>query len=266
MTDVMIEAYLNRLECPGATEVTRENLFLIQEAHFRHIPYENIDIFNGAGMTPLDPDFLFDKIVLGHRGGYCFELNGLLGELLRTLGYHVTEYFARWLFGEAESVPMRRHRVLKVTAGGENFIVDAGVGCLCPLQPLNFRLNEEQERNGRVYRIVRDPALGCVVQTMLPDKGFVNFYSFAEDPHYPQDFIYVHYFCSNADDSVFRARPMAHIYTEHGRKWLEELPDNNGTVLRIQQPDGSVSELKISGKRDLEKTLKREFGIDVSIR
>lgn len=267
MTDVMIQAYLGRIGCQDLTGVNRENLFRIQEGHLKHIPYENIDIFQGAGMTPLETDYLFDKIILGHRGGYCFELNGLLGELLRSLGYKVEEYFARWHFGEPDAVPMRRHRILKTTADGEEFLVDAGVGCLCPLQPLEYRFDLIQHRNGANYRLVRDAALGCVVQTETPD-GFVPFYSFVTDPHFPQDFIYVHYYCSSAPDSVFRTKLMAHIYTDTGRKRIEEAPAADGSltqVFKIIPWTGEPEVREIRGRRALEQILREEFGIICSL-
>ncbi|MBR5680727.1 MAG: arylamine N-acetyltransferase, partial [Clostridia bacterium] len=58
----------------------------VQYAMATHVPYENLDITAGIPLS-LDYGDLYDKIVTRHRGGYCFEINGFLGEVLRSLGY-----------------------------------------------------------------------------------------------------------------------------------------------------------------------------------
>ena len=74
----MIEAYLERLELTGIDRrPTRQNLQALQQAHLYHIPDENLDVMRGVPLS-LEIDDLFRKIVLNHRGGYCFELNGLV--------------------------------------------------------------------------------------------------------------------------------------------------------------------------------------------
>ena len=127
-----ITAYLERIGCADSRAVSKENLFRLQKGHLAAVPYTNLTIYQTKQEPSLCTEALFEKIVLKRMGGYCFELNGLFAELLRSLGYEVAEYFARWHFGESDPVPMRRHRVLKVTCPDGVFVVDAGVGCLCP--------------------------------------------------------------------------------------------------------------------------------------
>ena len=203
MNRAQIDRYLQRIGLSpdlGRARPDFDLLCRLQFAHVTHVPYENLDILRGVPLV-LEEDALYDKIVLKRRGGYCFELNGLFAWLLRQLGYEVTEYFARWLLGEGP-FPARRHRILKVKAEGEYFIVDAGVGCVCPLTPLKFELDTVQQRDGRAYRIVKQDKLGYVIQTDA-GKGFVNFYSFTEDPHWTVDFLYVHYYLAHSPDSIF---------------------------------------------------------------
>ena len=110
----MIEAYLERLELTGIDRrPTRQNLQALQQAHLYHIPYENLDVMRGVPLS-LEIDDLFRKIVLNHRGGYCFELNGLFSWLLGELGYEVTGYFARFLRSAGDTIPMRGHQVMRV--------------------------------------------------------------------------------------------------------------------------------------------------------
>ena len=112
-----VKAYLARIGLSGELPLTAETLTRIVSAHYQTVPYENLFILSG---TPLDlsPEALFQKIVLEHRGGFCFELNAALGELLEGLGFSVTHLAARFLRGEPEGIPMRRHHILLASAGG----------------------------------------------------------------------------------------------------------------------------------------------------
>jgi arylamine N-acetyltransferase len=49
------------------------------------VPFENLDIHLGQPIS-LEPSDLFQKVVSGERGGYCFELNGLLVLVLEDVG------------------------------------------------------------------------------------------------------------------------------------------------------------------------------------
>ena len=258
-----IDAYFKRIGYTGDAQPTIANLNALQKAHLTHIPYENLDlIFHCPGS--LEPQEVYKKVVKNQRGGYCFELNGLFAWLLREMGYGVTEYFGRWLLGES-AFPARRHRILDVTAEGQHFIVDVGIGCVCPLEPLHFELDTIQEREGRNYRIVREECLGYVIQTDL-GAGFVNFYSFTTDPQWTIDFLYVHHYCATHPDSIFAKLAKIHIFTETGRNSImDEVNKETGKVERIarlSRPDG-VKKFTIGDDLELYQILKQDFNIEV---
>lgn len=262
MTELMIKTYLERIGCPDARDVCRENLCRLQKAHLASVPYTNLTIRATGHEPSLAMDDLFERIITQRRGGYCFELNGLFGELLRSLGYGVTEYFARWHFGEQDPVPMRRHRVLKVFCGGEAFLADAGVGCLCPTTPLNFQFDVVQQKNERNYKLVQDAGLGIVVLTETPD-GFVPYFSFTTDPHFPQDFNYVNYYCAMHPDSSFRQKFFMHRLTDELQiQILDRSEGQPERMLKIRRiADGSVETTPVADKAQLQQILKERFGI-----
>jgi len=85
MFDFDIDRYLQRI---GVTtedrEPTLEFLKEVHRSHYMAVPYENLDIIQGKPLD-LSTEALYDKIVNCKRGGYCFEINGLFGALLRSL-------------------------------------------------------------------------------------------------------------------------------------------------------------------------------------
>src|SRR5215475_7794136 len=84
-----LDAYLQRIGDSGALDPTLETLARLHREHLLTIPYENFDIQRGKTLS-LDPQKTFDKIVTGHRGGWCYEMNGLFARMLREIGFDVT--------------------------------------------------------------------------------------------------------------------------------------------------------------------------------
>ncbi len=259
-----IELYLQRIGYSGNTGISAETLQNLQRAHLSHVPYENLDLlYRRPGSLEIAE--LYQKIVLDRRGGYCFELNGLLAWLLRELGFHVTEYFGRWLQGEIP-LPPRRHRVLKVKVSGRNFLVDAGMGRVCPLEPLELQVGVTQTREGQDYRIILHENLGFVVQNRIGGE-WTNYYSFTEDPHWTVDFLYVHYYCAHHPSSVFNRELKVHLFTPYGRNSIADIPDpetgRKKRIARISQPDSSVKTISVAGAEDLDRILRTHFNLHV---
>ncbi len=259
-----IQTYLDRIGYAGSTAPTAPNLAALQHAHLKAVPYENFDILRGKRLC-YDTETLFDKIVTARRGGYCFELNGLFGWLLRQLGYPVTDWFARYLRDEP-TLPARRHRVLRVEAGGEVWVADVGVGGVVPRFPLRLAEGVEQPQDAgasstrrvrpaqglECYRLVRDEMLGWVVQEWRHGAWSVYF-SFTEEPQMEIDFSMPSFYCEYAPESPFNKEPIAAILAADGRKTLD------GDTLKVFSPDG-VAVTQVQGPA-FDAALKEHFGI-----
>ncbi len=215
-----IKAYFERigLELPQTLVPDGELLRNLQFAFCTHVPYENLDIMRGIPLSLKDED-LFEKIVTRKQGGFCFELNGSFGWLLRQLGYTVTDCFARYLRGE-RAIPMRRHRVLKVEAVDGIYLADVGIGEICPREPLKLEEGIVQEQFGENYRFDRDPFLGWVLMD-LHHGQWRRFYSFTEEPQLPVDFDAACFWCEKHPDSPFIPQEMFSLKTREGRITLD---------------------------------------------
>ena len=122
-----IQAYLDRV---GFTGVPRPDLATLQALHRGHslaIPYENLDVQLGRPLTT-DPAAAFDKIVGRRRGGWCYEMNGVLGAILAEIGFRVTRLAGCAMRRERGELATANHLVLRVDLPEGPWIADVGFG------------------------------------------------------------------------------------------------------------------------------------------
>lgn len=121
-----LDAYLARIGLGLPPPPDAAGLTTVQRAHRLSIPFENLDVRLGRGIS-LDPGHVFDKLVHRRRGGYCFEQNQLFLRAVTAIGFDARPLLARvWLM--ANELPPRTHTLNLVRIGGEDWIADAGFG------------------------------------------------------------------------------------------------------------------------------------------
>lgn len=175
MTDAEFQHYLRRLDLDGPLPPTADTLTRLQAAQLAVLPFESIDPF--LGRTPdLSPAALAAKLLHGGRGGYCFELNILLGAALERLGFAPRRVLAR-VRQRAQPPGARSHLAWLVEADGEAWLADAGFGGPGPLHPLRMAPGSQAAPNGR-YRLRDDPATGERVVEREAPGGWQPLYGF----------------------------------------------------------------------------------------
>jgi len=215
-----VKKYFERigLELPECIVPDSELLRKLHFAHCTTVPYENHDMIRGVP-TSLEEKGLFRKIVEEGKGGICFELNGSFGYLLSALGYKVTDYAARYLRGES-TIPMRRHRVMKVGATDGVWLCDVGIGEICQREPIALVEGLVQEQFGETYKLEKEEGLGWVLWD-LHKGAWRKFYSFTEEVQLRVDFIAPNFYCEKHPDSPFNKDEMFAVKTAEGRKTLD---------------------------------------------
>lgn len=134
--DIMeLRTYLKRLHYQKEIKVSKEVLWDLQKAHLLTVPVENLDIHYQQEIN-LDLETVFDKIVLNKRGGFCYELNGLFYELLKTIGFEAKMVSGRVATAEGTYGPEYDHLAIVVRIEGVDYLVDVGFGrfSLAPLE------------------------------------------------------------------------------------------------------------------------------------
>ena len=207
-----LDLYLTRIGFAGEASPDGATLAQIVRLHPAAIPFENLDIPLGRGIS-LDPEALAAKLVTGRRGGYCFEQNGLFGAALRARGFAGRPLLARvWLEAApaGADVPPRTHMLALVTIDGAEWIADAGFGG-SDMPPMRLRDGEETVIDAVHHRLRRDDAFGWMLE-----RDGARQYSFTRDRVFPADLALANHWVSTAPESRFVRLRIASIVTDGG--------------------------------------------------
>ena len=246
-----IQAYLRRIGFEGVPRNDFDTLSRLQIQHLKTVPYENLDIMRDIPLS-LEVEDIYEKIVVRNRGGYCFELNGLFTWLLRELGFNVVEYMARFLRDEKE-IPMRRHRVMRVTCAEGDYLCDVGVGSPVSRIPMPLVVGYISEQGRERYKLGKEPFFGNVLYEWKNDE-WRRLYSFTEEEQLNIDYVMPSFYCETHPSSYFRTMDMVHIFTDDGRKSVA------GREVKIFTTDG-VEVIVPATEEVYKELLERHFGI-----
>lgn len=121
-----VARYLARIGFTGDPRPDLVTLERIVPLHLAAIPFEALDV--QLGNPPgLDPNAHFAKLVTGGRGGWCYEQNGLLGAMLRAIGFTVMRLSAGVMRESRGVASLGSHLALRVDLD-RPYLVDVGFG------------------------------------------------------------------------------------------------------------------------------------------
>jgi len=151
--------YFDRIGYRGGAEPTHETLTALVSAHVRRIPFENLDPLMGVPVIDLGSAALSAKLVARRRGGYCYEHNNLMCEVLSELGFGAERLAARvvWMSPEGLDGPPhpQTHQALAVTIPGsdQQYLVDVGFGGQTPTAPIPMIPDAVQQTSHEPFRL-----------------------------------------------------------------------------------------------------------------
>ena len=253
----MRDAYLKRLGFNNPEAPSLAFLQRLQRAHVQSIPYENLDVLSGRPVS-LDPGDLYRKIIVGGRGGYCFELNVLFGWLLRELGYDPEFRMGRVWLRDPDAVPPRNHGTHVLHVEGCTVIADVGFGGRAPRRPLDLAERDVSIDDGDAMdeplRIVDAGEHGIMVQRRIGGRWESQF-SLEQVAAHPSDLEVANHYQSTAPSSQFRHHLFVGLFRENGRDGLFDtrLSRRRGTETLIET---------ITDVERLSNILDEVFGID----
>lgn len=248
-----IQDYLAQVAIKQSPEVSIHFMKKLQAAHVGTFCFSNLGVLLHEDLS-LESQALFERVVTRKRGGYCFEQNKIVYEILQYCGFSCEIALARVLHNRHVDVP-RTHRITKVTIDANTYIVDVGFGPLVPREPLLLDCDEPQDQGDSIYRIVRARSGHYLLQKEEVD-GWFTLYSFDDAMYTEADCVCGHHYSSTHPEAAFVNNLVISKKSYDDVQLLR-----NAQFHRIQGGRTAVTE--ISSKDHLGAILAQEFGIDL---
>jgi N-hydroxyarylamine O-acetyltransferase len=245
-------AYFKRLNYQGSGLPTLETLRALHSTHMLAVPFENLDISLGRPIR-LDEAALYAKIVAGHRGGFCYELNGLFLALLRALGFEVTLLSAR-VYDHGQLGPEFDHLALRVQLDTP-WLADVGFGDSF-IEPLRLEAGAEQSDAAGAFRLQHDMDGAWRLQARNAQGSWDDTYAFASQPRQMADFQEMCLYQQTSPDWHFTQHRICSRATPAGRITIID-------QRLIVTTHGERIEANLATEAEFNVALRQHFEIDL---
>ncbi|MGC1547592.1 MAG: arylamine N-acetyltransferase [Rhodanobacter sp.] len=196
-----LDAYLQRIGYDASPVANVETLRRLAIAHAAAIPFENLDPLLGVPVD-ISPAAVERKLVHEGRGGYCFEQNLLFAEVLRAVGFEVSELIARVLWTQPEdAITAQTHMLLRVELDGESWLADVGFGSQTLSGALRLQADIEQSTSLEPFRLIM---VNDEWRMQAKIRGqWLTLYRFDLQHHHPIDYVVANHYVSTHPASHF---------------------------------------------------------------
>jgi len=247
-----VEKYLQRIDYDGHREPSVKTLRELHRKHLFTVPFENLDIALGAPIL-LEPGRLFDKIVVRHRGGFCYELNGLFCELLSALGFRVSMLSACVRRDDGGFGPEFDHMLLKVELP-EPWLADVGFGESF-VDPLALMAGAQERENGHVFGVISENG-GWELYRRDSDGIQIPLYRFSDIPRQLPEYSAMCEYHQTSPESSFTRRRICTMARPDGRITL-------AGMRLIETKNGTREERSLTSELELRDCLREQFGVEL---
>ena len=251
------DAYLKRIGIAEKKAPSVEFLNELIYAHQTHVPFENVSQCVTHEEVCLEIDYLYNKIVVNKRGGYCFELNCLFQALLSELGFTAYPVFAKVVMGRELTlrIPIL-HRGTVVYLENEYYYCDVGFGGAMPAGALIVDEDTPHQIKDDCYKITRFDDKWLTIHHMNKTGGWEPMIQFSNEP---QENIY--YMPLSVYGSKSENCPFSHILMVNIRRNNGSCSINDRTF--TLRENGNVEKTEIKNEAELKEKLKKYFDISV---
>ncbi|ARU54550.1 arylamine N-acetyltransferase [Oleiphilus messinensis] len=236
---------------PGSAD-----LKLLQDIQSRHnelFSFTSLAAALGRDIR-VDSDSVYEKIMVNRLGGYCFEHNKLVYDVLVGFGFAVRIAMGRVVYNENVDRP-RTHRLSIVTLNGERYLVDAGFGHFCPRFPVKMEPGLEQDQGDGIFRIARLASDQYGLQ-IWKEGDFFTLYTFDDGIYTEADCLLGNFYSHKHPTAVFANNLVA------SRKTPTLTYSLRNSELHLIRSEGSTIE-QITSVEQLHRILTELFLLNV---
>ena len=248
-----VNTYLERIGYRGSTRPTGTVLRKLHRKHMLSVPFENLDIHSHRPIV-LSQSAFYDKIVKHHRGGFCYELNGSFGHLLKKLGFQVSMLSARVARKTGEFSAEFDHMTLLVQLE-KPWLADVGFGDSFT-EPKRLDISEPQMDHGTEYKLTRENNWTIMLRRKKGSRTWEPQYKFTLRPRKLSDYIPRCKWQQTSPRSHFTKNRLCTHATANGRVTLT---DKEFIVTR----NGKKVEKSVKSPKEFATLLHRHFGIEL---
>ncbi|MCR5665856.1 MAG: arylamine N-acetyltransferase [Eubacterium sp.] len=216
-----VDLYLKRIGFDRTPGINLKDLEDLIRLHQMAITFEDIDVRCRKIPVSLAVKDLFNKIIVGGRGGYCFELNCLFYSLLKALGFTVTPCMCKVLEEEGPHY-IASHRGTIVHMNGSKYYCDIGFGGPVPPGPLKFENSTLQSIGPNRYQFIKCENSWWELVRINSKVEPVSMLLVNTEPFDPVDYLSMNMICYDHN-------------TRHHNRFTDHL------VLNIRTADGHAS-------------------------
>jgi len=250
----MTQAYLEDLAL-SSEQLDIDFLQDLQSKHIARYSFNSLAVVLNQEL-PLDLPTLFNKIVEKHRGGYCFEHNKLVLNILSELGFNVRLLLAKVVYNRDVDVA-RTHRVTLLDFQGDQYIVDAGFGHFGARYPVKMEIGLEQDQGDGIYRIINNPQ-GDYCYQVFKDNEFFTLYTFNLHQYTEAECLPAHFYSHRYPEAAFVKNLVI------CRKYFNDIQSlRNGEFHQVQNGETAITQ--ITSATQLHQIMTEVFELDVDI-
>lgn len=172
-----LKNYLKRINVTQTLKADKSTLFQLHQAHLYSIPFEDLNIHYNIPII-LEKEDLYQKVIVGNRGGFCYELNGLFNELLKEIGFKTTIINAGVLSKEGKEAPPFDHAAIIVDLE-KRWLVDVGYGGDSFVHPKELTLDIVQKDVHDYYKFTKHSENEWLLMHSVDGENFKGQYIFS---------------------------------------------------------------------------------------
>ncbi|KAI9343153.1 hypothetical protein BDR26DRAFT_250109 [Obelidium mucronatum] len=280
LTQTQLTLYLERIAFPQSLplEPTLELLNSVAHYHSIAIPFETGKLTLCQIPGPIEIAEIFDEIVVGKRGGYCFQNNVLLLSALRALEFKVSSGIARFTVWNDKcaifDIGPTAHMIVFVQLNdSQQYIVDMGNNRfsraieirdgstqVCAASE-SFQIRKcdglVDSEGGWMLWVKRAP--WAVLPNGADDLGYAPLFYFTLARYRPQDYLALNVFVTQWPQHALKNTLIVSIVTEtYGRAVITD-----SIFRRREGKDNRNLEyvFEMKSVRDLVGIMQKEFGV-----